>query len=302
MLAGVSVQVGANRLQETLGAVTASGYTTGLMNITTHNISTNCLFAFGPPNGLVRFPNVTLNSADNCDQNTGTATLAANQAQTSATGLPINTNALQLNTQFDAAFTASNTAAAESANNLKLVQQARVSRLTRAAAAAQTKFGAGDTRTVAAQAAVTAAAASVARVSVSNQQMATIAPQPPTGGWVLHGRVFSSDLEPQAAQTVYLVNQQNNYQKQYGVAFTDSTGYFAITAPAPAKGAAKTPALRIQVANANGEPVFNSTDTFEPVINGASYRNITLAPGGKPIADPPAAVRKDTLPDPPKTG
>jgi hypothetical protein len=199
----------------------------------------------------------------------------------------------QVKQQITSALSTGDGAAVQSATNLKWVQQARVSRLTRTAATLQAQYGATDPRVVQANAAVAAGTALVARISITNQQMATPAPAVPSGGWVLHGRVFDSQLKPVAKQTVFLVDQTNTYQKQIGFAYTDDTGYFLISsAEAPAS---PPPSLFVQVANAAAQPVYLAKTAFQPAANSASYQNITLAAGG-PIGDPPATVRADALP------
>ncbi len=59
LLLAVSVQVNSNRFQEALGSVLASGLTCGLINITSQNLSTYCLFAKGIPSMLVNSSNIT---------------------------------------------------------------------------------------------------------------------------------------------------------------------------------------------------------------------------------------------------
>ena len=76
--------------------------------------------------------------------------------------------------QFTAALTSAlsdaDTSAATTTANLKLVHQAKLSQLTRKAAVLTAQYGASDSRTVAAQAAVTAGNAVVARIAVASQQ------------------------------------------------------------------------------------------------------------------------------------
>src|SRR5580698_1463223 len=119
-----------------------------------------------------------------------------------------NTDAGQVSDQIDSAFSGADAAAIDGAGNLQLVHQGRVSRLTRTAASLESRYGATDPRVVSAQAAVNAGMTTVARISMTNQQIATPAPAVPTGGWVLHGRVFNARLQPAAKHSVFLVDEQ----------------------------------------------------------------------------------------------
>ncbi len=202
----------------------------------------------------------------------------------------------QVSTQINSAFSGADAGAIDASGNLQLVHQDRVSRFTRTAASLESRYGATDPRVVSAQEAVNAGMASVARISMTNQQIATPAPTVPTGGWVLHGRVFNARLQPAAKHSVFLVDEQNAYQKQYGFVYTDDTGYFQISYSAPA-GTSQPPVatkLFIQVTNPKTEPVYLGASAFQPSVNRASYQNVTL-PGG-PIGRPPAGARSSALP------
>ncbi|HEX9200843.1 MAG TPA: hypothetical protein VF865_14870, partial [Acidobacteriaceae bacterium] len=61
-LLAASIQVCGNRFQESLNSVAASGSTYGLLNITSQNISTYCLFASGPAAKLIQNNNVVLHN------------------------------------------------------------------------------------------------------------------------------------------------------------------------------------------------------------------------------------------------
>lgn len=67
LLAGATIQVESNRFQEAVNSVFLSGLTTGLMNVTSGNISTYCLLAFASiPTGLVNANNLALVGTDVC--------------------------------------------------------------------------------------------------------------------------------------------------------------------------------------------------------------------------------------------
>jgi uncharacterized protein DUF6519 len=62
LLVAGSLQVNTNRFQEAVGSVAVSGFTFGISNITTHNISTYCLFAEGAPTLSFTTPNVVFDA------------------------------------------------------------------------------------------------------------------------------------------------------------------------------------------------------------------------------------------------
>jgi hypothetical protein len=204
--------------------------------------------------------------------------------------------------------------AAQGVATMTLVHQARVAHMTRTAALLSKKFGADDPRTKAAKAAVAAQEMTVARVSMAQQQVSTPAPQVPSTGWTLYGRVFTASMQPATAYTVFLVDAKKAYQQGYGFSYSDKTGYFQLDfagekAATPERGESATgattgaagrstsgPQLFIEVANANAQPVYLSTSAFQPVIGAATYKNIVLPAGEKPIGDPPPEIRAVALP------
>ena len=63
-LFGVSVQAVANRLQESTEAVVDSGYSFGVMNVTSQNVSTYCFLSIGlKAKWWVHSPNVAFHDA-----------------------------------------------------------------------------------------------------------------------------------------------------------------------------------------------------------------------------------------------
>lgn len=202
----------------------------------------------------------------------------------------------QVNSALNTALAASDSSAAATVGNLKLVHQARVSLLTRTAAALQAQYGANDPRTVAAEAAVSAGNATVARLSVASQQAATPAPTVAAAGWALHGRVYGAQLQPAVRHTVYLVDATKAYQAQFGFAYTDATGYFLINYAPPAGQAASAAPLHVAIVNAKAEPVYLATTAFQPATGSTTYQNIALTAGDAPLGDPPAEIRKIAIP------
>jgi hypothetical protein len=219
---------------------------------------------------------------------------------------------------------AADTQAADAVSTLGLIQQARLANQRRTATLAIATYGKESTQAAAAAQAVTATTAASARLAILNQQVATPAPTVAATGWALHGRIYSSDLAPQASYAVFLVDAQKNYLSDYGFAYTDATGYFLLSydggsttgqksaagaaadapagQPASAQPAAGTPAasspvqLFLQVADANANPVLLSETAFAPVVGKATYQAVTLPAGAAKLGNPPAELRSVALP------
>jgi hypothetical protein len=176
-------------------------------------------------------------------------------------------------------------------NTLSFVQQARVSRVTRAASATTSS-------------AVEAAKTAAARSAVAQQQASTPAPQVAAKGWALHGRVYDNNLKPLARYSVYLADSQKTYLSAYGVDYTDSTGYFLLThdgvdantGTSKSSAPSAAPELYLQVADRKAMPVYASATAFTPTLGAATYQVVTLTDGDTPIGNPPAQVRATVIP------
>lgn len=208
----------------------------------------------------------------------------------------------QIHTQFTLTLAAADTNAAQSVQELKLVHQARLSQLSRTAASLKAQYGADDPQVKAAEAAVAATTATVARVAMVNQQLTTPVPQVAKNGWALQGRVFDSQLQPVSGFTVFLVDSQKAYQKDFGFAYTDKTGYFLLSFAGTATASQTAPRLLVEVADSKGQPVYLSSTPFQPAAGSVTYQNVTLPPGNQPIGDPPEAIRQVALPEQERRG
>lgn len=197
-----------------------------------------------------------------------------------------------------ATLAAADTGSAQTILNLKMVQQARLSQLKRTAETLKQQYGADDPSVIAAESAVKAGSARVTRIAAAHQELDTPTPQAAADGWVLHGRVYSSDLKPHAKYTVFLVDGQKTYQEAYGFAYTDDTGYFLfnIAAATGTDAAQAAPSLFIAMTNTKGEPVYLGTTPFQPTPGSVTYQSITLPSGTQPLGDPPQAIRDVALP------
>jgi hypothetical protein len=239
----------------------------------------------------------------------GSQNVMATNQNPGTTADPTQMTPEELQTQINSGLATADNNAAQSMGTLKLVHQARVANLTRTAAFLKAKYGPDDPRVKSAQDAVAGEKVTVARVAVVHQQVSTPAPQVATTGWALYGRVFNAQIQPVTGYTVFLVDAQKNYQQAYGFAYTDRTGYFLINFPGPNSAntsasaatantgsSAAAPQLFVEVANANAMPVYLSATAFQPVIGAATYQNIVLPAGEKPIGDPPPEIRAVALP------
>ncbi|HWF08923.1 MAG TPA: hypothetical protein VG297_10700 [Bryobacteraceae bacterium] len=214
--------------------------------------------------------------------------MAANTTKTDS-------NISQLREQVGSGLSALDARATDTAGQLQLVLQARVSRLTRTAAALNAQYGPGDPAVKKAEAVAAAGQTAARRAAAVQEQLATPAPQVSPKGWALHGRVFDSGLQPLAAYTVFLVDAEKTFQRAFGFAYTDKTGYFLINYPGGNDTAAAA-GLFVQVADANGDPVYVDSDPFTAEPSSATYQNIILPADGEAIGNPPAPVREAGLP------
>ena len=235
--------------------------------------------------------------------------MATSQNPDTSPNISQNITPEEFQAQITSGLTGADGIATQSAADLKLVHQARVAHLTRTAAFLTKKYGADDPRAKSAQDAVAGEKVTVARVSVVHQQVSTPVPQVAAAGWALYGRVFNAQIQPVTGYTVFLVDAQKSYQQAYGFAYTDNTGYFLINYPGPNSANSSASAtttntgssaaalqLFVEVADANAQPVYLSATAFQPAIGIATYQNVVLPAGEKPIGDPPPEIRAVALP------
>jgi hypothetical protein len=195
---------------------------------------------------------------------------------------------------------------AAAVQNLGFVQQARLSSQARAAALAAAQYGKDSTQAKATQSAIDATKTAVARSHLASLQLNTPQPTVAATGWALQGRVLESSLAALPQYTVFLVDEQKAYLREYGFAYTDSTGYFLINyAPgtqgstqggATRNASAAAPSIFLEVANQKAEPVYLSAAAFAPVLGQATYQTITLAAGEPILGDPPEEIKRIAMP------
>jgi hypothetical protein len=205
-----------------------------------------------------------------------------------------NSSAAKISESITSTLSTADSSAVQSMQALTLVHQARLSQLSRTAAALKAQYGASDAGVKSAQAAVAASTSTIARLSVLQQEVNTPAPQLTAKGFALQGRVYDASLKPLPNMTVFLVDATNTYQQQFGFAYTDETGYFLINA-ADSEAANAQPVF-LQVADNKSRPVYLSPSSLALAAGATLYEKIVISAGGKPIGDPPKAIRGTALP------
>jgi len=318
LMAG-SINVSGNRFQEAPNSVLFSGMTAGLMNTTTNNISTFCLFS--EPNTApfgANANNISLEAALTSGVVPGNAcdlistsllggfgmTARAKRAKTTPKGavqypFTIHDTAVTSDPleKIKVAVDKVDTASAGRVQQLSGIHQARLAQATRIAATITAQTGANSTRAKAAQAAVSRLGASVSRLAMLKRQVSVQPPAVTATGWALYGVVNNSSGAPVSAYSLYFVDSTNTYQNAFGVSYTAADGSFRLVYQGPAAGEeAPTTQLFLQVSNASGDPVYSSPTAFTPTPGAATYQVTTLPAGEKPIGVLPAVFRGITTP------
>jgi hypothetical protein len=221
------------------------------------------------------------------------ATRKSGNSSSTSSGTPA---AGQIGESINSVLSSADAAAAQSVQALSLIHQARVTQLTRTAANLKAQFGANDAGVKSAEAAVTASASTAARVAMVHQELTTAAPQVPENGIALHGRVYDASGAPLPNMTVFLVDETNTYQQQFGFSYTDETGYFLVNVADSNALSANAKAIFLEVADIKSRPVYLSPSLSGTALSGELYQKIVLPPGAKPIGDPPKAIRGSAIP------
>ena len=216
----------------------------------------------------------------------------------------------QIDTLVNTALGAGDNGATQSLQHLRLVHVARLSQLKRTAASLK-QGGASEADVHAAEAAVNTATARIASIGAVHQQATTPAPQVSATGWALYGRILSSSLKPVPHLTVFMTDANKTYQSNFGFSYTDSNGQYLITyagetdtprrkATGRATAGASSLQLFIGIVNASGNPIYpepgKPTPPFTPTPGVATYLDVILPAGEKPVGDPPAFIREIALP------
>lgn len=203
------------------------------------------------------------------------------------------------------AFAQADDVAGKRVQQLQLLYQARASQFGRIAADVKAKPGANEADIQRAEAALASTRAASSQVAMLHRRITTPEPSVTPDGWALHGRVVSETREPIAGFTVFFVDTAKAYQQAYGFTSTDETGYFLLryegasaTSPAKVTTAKEASAaeLFVEVTGLKGRLAYLSDTAFRPIIGAAIYQDIVLADGASTKGEPPAQVRKVSMP------
>jgi hypothetical protein len=209
------------------------------------------------------------------------------------------------------AFTQADEAVAARVQQAQTVYLARASQLSRTAASLKAQYGGDDAGVKRAEASLAATRAAGSQMARLYQRLTIPEPTVAPEGWVLHGRVFreasktDEAAQPAAGYTVFFADAANTYQQAYGFSSTDETGYFLLrfdgSRAAPSRGAAAAREaaaadLRVEVTDVKGRFAFRSDTAFQPVIGAAVYQEIVLTGSAATKGEPPAQVRKVSMP------
>ena len=176
--------------------------------------------------------------------------------------------------------------------SLGQVRLARINQLQRQAATGTALKGADDPEVAAIQGSILSQQILVANLGVARNQAAVTAPIIPAKGWVVYGYVRDQNLQPVAQLTVFLVNEQKNWLRAYGYAFTDQTGYFNLSyTPAAGARASTTAVLSafLEVIDQKRQPLYIDSSPFSIGIGTGPYRDVVLS-GAGPLGKPPAGA------------
>ena len=178
-------------------------------------------------------------------------------------------------------------------NGAALVHKARLAQQQRYAANLASEYGAQDARVTAAQAKVASTQLSLGRLTGAYQRAVAPAPAITADEWALRLAIYDANAQPLAALTVFFVDGDKIWLKQYGFAYTDQTGQCVLKGAMPADAVA---AMYIEIANAAGLPIYLDSSSFVPVKGQVSHQNITLT-SQTPLGDPPQPIRIEGLPE-----
>lgn len=199
----------------------------------------------------------------------------------------------QLNEKLNTTLTNGGTVAQNGLSTIVAVHKARLSQQQRYAASLEAEYGAQDSGVKAAQAKVAATNLVIAKSAAAQQQSSTPTLTLSADEWALQGRVYDSNSAPIPRLTVFLIDEEKLWLRQFGFSYTDPTGYFVLKGTGSTD--AKLPALYIEIADDKGLPIYLDSAIFAPVIGQPSYKKITLT-SQTPIGDPPQPIREAGIP------
>ena len=214
---------------------------------------------------------------------------------TSGTGTIDTTTATQAAEELKTSLATADAGVTQSIQTLGLVHQARLSRATRTVAALTVKYGASDSRVIAAQASVSSLKTTIAGITAAGARLAVPVLKVAAKGWALQGHVYDSNKTALARYTVYLADSGGIFEKQYGFVYTDDTGYFLINYSGDGDRAAGK-AIFVAVLDTKANPVYVGPSAFQPVTGAATFQDIYVPAGGQTLGDPNVAIRDVAFP------
>lgn len=229
--------------------------------------------------------------------------------------------------RLNASMTNAGSALQKSVGGLATVHTARLAQQQRYAASLEKEYGPNDSGTKAAKAKVAATKLVIARTTAAQQQTKRPSLALNANQWALQGNVYDANSQPISKLTVFLVDAEKAWQRQFGFAYTDANGYFLLrnnpsqssTSTGAATGAAtgastsaatgtapadtprdsaignQTGTYYIEIADDRGQPIWIDKTAFTPVLGQASYRKITLK-SQSPLGDPPRPIHEVAIP------
>lgn len=123
------------------------------------------------------------------------------------------------------------------------------------------------------------------------------------GEWAPQGRVVDAQMQPVVSFTVFLVDVNKDYVREYSFACKGmravSRSAWTQAAVGPSNtnaGASGTPALFVEVEGAKGTPVYMSSTPFAPTIGASTYLTNVRSAGGQLIVRPPLKIPRVEMP------
>jgi len=208
------------------------------------------------------------------------------------------TTGTQVSENLNAVLANAGTGVQNGLNGVVLVHKARLTQQQRYAAALEKEYGSQDAGTKAAQAKVAATKLVIGKVTAAQQRAATPTIQLMADEWALHGRVYDANSQPIPQLTVFFVDNDKAWLRQYSFSYTDKTGYFVLKGTKSADGNAsdtKASGIFIEIISDDRLPIYLDSETFAPVDGQAAYKTITLT-SQTPIGDPPQAISETAFP------
>jgi hypothetical protein len=185
--------------------------------------------------------------------------------------------------------------------SLTYIRQSRINQQQRELTTLTTEFGATDADVVALQSSIKVQQSLTSVLGVTRDIAATATPAVPTNGWILQGHIRDGNSQPIATLTVCLVDQQKNFLRSYGYAYTDANGYYILTyTPDPAAPAPSPLSAYLEVLNSSEQAIYIDSTAFTLNPGASLYRDLMLT-SQTPLGSPPPGATGGKTPKPKRT-